>query len=377
MDVAALLSPPQMERSESFGSSFTTQRGSMASCSSDASQIMAKPSGPPSQVYNTPPFSPEKTFSPHKHDSMEPAASDDVRDPQLYPSTASTGSQEAPLFPTEAPHEAVAAAVDEHMSSVAWAHLVAKPTKEEYMLFGGVVIQSNVYDLYNKDPRAWYRQERNYDKIYAAAKRNSTSKRSGPHHEPKRLAPAAPAHRKEKVAIPRLPPRAQRPQRRTPKTRTLDSMDIDVDGASQSHSHVAPAPSKPSSRQQKPDDVDWRTIPDYCPPLSSLSNLPKGKVLKTDWRAGPVFQISHEPEAAFMHEDEIRIATTLRLHCATYLCSKRRIFQARLEKLRVGKEFRRTDAQQACRIDVNKASKLWQAFERVGWFESEWFEEYL
>jgi hypothetical protein len=45
--------------------------------------------------------------------------------------------------------------------------------------------------------------------------------------------------------------------------------------------------------------------------------------------------------------------------------------------LRIGKEFRKTDAQQACKIDVNKASKLWTAYDRVGWFDSEHFQQYL
>lgn len=78
-----------------------------------------------------------------------------------------------------------------------------------------------------------------------------------------------------------------------------------------------------------------------------------------------------------LHEAEINLAGTLRLSCATYLCSKRRIFQARLNALRIGKEFRKTDAQQACKIDVNKASKLWTAYDKVGWFNRSYFQKYL
>jgi hypothetical protein len=78
-----------------------------------------------------------------------------------------------------------------------------------------------------------------------------------------------------------------------------------------------------------------------------------------------------------LHPDELILASNLRLDCATYLTSKRRIFLRRLECARIGKEFRKTDAQQACKIDVNKASKLWQAYDRVGWLDIQWMREYM
>ncbi|KAK8099068.1 SWIRM domain-containing protein [Apiospora kogelbergensis] len=52
------------------------------------------------------------------------------------------------------------------------------------------------------------------------------------------------------------------------------------------------------------------------------------------------------------------LAANLRLDCATYLTSKRRMFMKRLNCLRIGKDFGKTDTQQACKINVNKASKL-------------------
>jgi hypothetical protein len=66
------------------------------------------------------------------------------------------------------------------------------------------------------------------------------------------------------------------------------------------------------------------------------------------------------------------LAANLRLDAATYLTSKRRMFIARLNCLKISKEFRKTDAQQACKIDVNKASKLWTAFDKVGWLDKHW-----
>src|SRR4030095_11349090 len=94
------------------------------------------------------------------------------------------------------------------------------------------------------------------------------------------------------------------------------------------------------------------------------------KGLKADWK-GQMLDLSNDPDRHVLDPAEVGLAATLRLSCATYLCSKRRIFEARLNALRIGKEFRKTDAQQACKIDVNKASKLWTAYEKVGWFQPE------
>jgi hypothetical protein len=95
-----------------------------------------------------------------------------------------------------------------------------------------------------------------------------------------------------------------------------------------------------------------------------------------DWKGQPI-DLSSDPHAALLHPDELLLAGNLRLDCATYLTSKRRIFERRLQCLRTGKEFRKTDAQQACKIDVNKASKLWTAFEKVGWLNQNWVRSFL
>jgi hypothetical protein len=78
-----------------------------------------------------------------------------------------------------------------------------------------------------------------------------------------------------------------------------------------------------------------------------------------------------------LHEAEVNLASSLRLNCATYLTTKRRIFEGLLIKLKRGEQFRKTDSQQCTRIDVNKASKLWTAFEKVGWFDPKHFQAWL
>lgn len=122
-------------------------------------------------------------------------------------------------------------------------------------------------------------------------------------------------------------------------------------------------------------DCDYKSLPDFCPPISTLlKNLPG--LLKAEWDGKPL-DLSSDPNVHLLHEAEINLASTLRLSGATYLCSKRMIFKARLQALRCGKQFRETDAQQVCRIDPRKATKLWIAYERIGWFKRGFFEQYL
>ena len=124
------------------------------------------------------------------------------------------------------------------------------------------------------------------------------------------------------------------------------------------------------------DDVAYGAIPDYTPPLSSL---PAGNldILKVDWPKKSFADLSNDPDRHMLHEAELKLAATLDLSCAKYLCAKRRIFQARLRALQAGKEFRRADSQKACKINSNKASKMCRAWEKVGWFDQKYFLGYL
>jgi hypothetical protein len=106
----------------------------------------------------------------------------------------------------------------------------------------------------------------------------------------------------------------------------------------------------------------------YCSPLSSLPDNPNS--LRVEWRGVPLDLTDHPH---ILDSDEVMLARNLRLDSATYLTSKRRIFIKR-----IGKEFHKTDAQQACKIDVNNASKLCQAFEKVGWLNNpSWAAQYV
>jgi hypothetical protein len=312
---------------------------------------------PTRDVYASPPISPYESQS--QKENMDCGSDSGVRDPQLFvPSDAASSiAPDEPLFPQHSVDPVARDLITQHMKSPDFANLQSKPAREDYEL--AVSLVSSVYKSYNKNPRAWYLQERGFDQLYGRP--SGVQKRSAL----KKLAPApSSGPRRQKIALPRLP-RAPRPPKRTPQARVYDSFDALPLSAS-------PKPARPATNR---DDTDYNSLPDYSPPLDTLPKS-NSKVLKADWK-GQVLDLSNDPDRHLLHEAELNLASTLRLTCATYLCSKRRIFEARINTLRIGKEFRKTDAQQACKIDVNKASKLWQAYEKVGWFKPEYFRQFV
>lgn len=116
-------------------------------------------------------------------------------------------------------------------------------------------------------------------------------------------------------------------------------------------------------------------IPDYSP---SVDTLPKtnNRSLKVEWKGQPM-DLRSDPNVDKLHPAEVLLASTLRLPCNVYLDSKRRLFYEKVQRMRGDMQFRRTDAQKACRIDVNKASRLFAAFEKVGWLDDSLFVKYL
>jgi len=281
-----------------------------------------------------------------------------VQDPQLFDNQEdnklSTGS---PLFPDG--HSSDSS--DRHSASVEVksANASIKPTREEYELWGTFV--SSCWTDAKKNPKAWIKREAEFMQVYGTAHRVTKPLKIG---HLRKLAPAPSNGSKpaRKLAAPRIP-RAPRVQKRTPKATAAEDFDSCVITSPR-------APRAPTNR----DDVDYQSLDDFSPPISTLPN--GAKSLKADWK-GQLLDLSSDPDRHILPEAEYNLAATLRLSCATYLCSKRRIFQARVHCLKIGKEFRKTDAQQACKIDVNKASKLWSAYDRVGWFNTAYFQQYV
>jgi hypothetical protein len=123
-------------------------------------------------------------------------------------------------------------------------------------------------------------------------------------------------------------------------------------------------------------DSEWAKLPDYCPDTTSL-DAPNTKKLRVSWPNSDPLDLSNDADEQFMHPQEIELAATLRFHCNQYLINKRRIFKAKVKAMQEGKAFNKTACQQCTAMDVNKASKLWAAFDEVGWFDEHWFKKFL
>ncbi|SCU96299.1 LAMI_0F06062g1_1 [Lachancea mirantina] len=121
-------------------------------------------------------------------------------------------------------------------------------------------------------------------------------------------------------------------------------------------------------------NMSWEKLVDYSPSLSTLPD--NSKCLKVDWK-GSSMDLSDDPLRDKLHPAELVLAQTLRLPCDLYLDSKRRLFLEKVHRLKQDLPFRRTDAQKACRIDVNKASRLFAAYERIGWLQDKNFTKFL
>lgn len=167
------------------------------------------------------------------------------------------------------------------------------------------------------------------------------------------------------------PIKASPTSKRVTKARNLQDFEEVAFSQTSQPKHKRAAPSK---KVDKEDDNSWRELPDYCPPIETLQSAPKP--LKTDWKRTPL-DISKEIDLDCLASAEYDVAVDLRIRPVQYLANKRRMFAAKVKSLQEGKNFTKTAAQNATNIDVNKASKMWEAFDRVGWFKESLFETYL
>ena len=362
LTVSSLLSPPEMERSNSFGTAMPLVALQYPKVDLNTNMQYQLPQLPMFKMpaYASPPISPFNTQS--QKENMDNASEQGTLDPPLFRRESTTGAlaSDVPLFSSQSSSQEI---ITQHMQSESYQKLPVKPTEDEYKVavefhakvFKNVFQSTKVYN-------SWRARERLFEERYRAPAAGVQKRPS-----PKKLAPApAPRSRQPKMALPKASPRpAREPKlKRTPKAQILSSFEEHIGS-------VSPKAARPATTR---DDLDYNAIPDYSPPLESLAG--NEKKLKAEWK-GNKLDLSNDADRHLLHEAELELASTLRLSCATYLCSKRRVFQARINALRIGKEFRRTDAQQACKIDVNKASKLWQAYDKVGWFDADYFRQYV
>ena len=122
-------------------------------------------------------------------------------------------------------------------------------------------------------------------------------------------------------------------------------------------------------------DTNFEALPDYSPPTDTLVGDPYS-IFKIDSSFDPL-DLSQDPNRKHLHEAEVVLASRSRLTCASYLCSKRRIFKSFVETLQEGKEYKKLQAQQVCKVDARKSRIIFGAFEQVGWFDRKHFEKHI
>jgi hypothetical protein len=315
-------------------------------------------------------------ISPYVHASSEnslPAPSGmPLADPILYPNSADAPHAPqsalfplvpiAPAPPARTPQDDI---IDNHIAARETAKFgnVEPPTKDEYR---AILSFKFIFtdELFNSpvSARHWLSRE----KDWLIKDRRMPARRVSPKKTTKPKTLRAP--KADRVLKPSQTAAGPRPVRANPITVPPPARIVGP-----IRTRITPEPHRRTVAPNR-EDKNFASLPDYCPPLDSLP--PKPHCMKIDWKGQPI-DLSKDPNRDLLHAEERELAGSLRLDCATYLTSKRRIFERRLECARTGKEFRKTDAQQACNIDVNKASKLWLAFDKVGWLDVKWVHKWL
>lgn len=370
--ISSLLSPPEAEPFEHFdmpvasssNTSDTYHLKDVSKVRKDGSKIFD------TKVPLSPPDSPwQKHHQSTAKDQNEPPEGATVShpDPILYPNDSGSTVDYA-LFGDIVDEDLQSKLVEQHMrchyvipkSKGTKTTRFQMPTKEEYLLM--VKCVSKVRQMYNQDPGAYLKRTREeVDEDMKRAKRI-------------RLAPV-----RNRTTV-SLDSKAYRPPKRTDSSKKVLTQSSEpssrkaLQGVTsyQNRRDGTPAKRTPPAKKQEPPNFDFNAIPNYSPPLSTLPDHPKS--LSVDW-PGNALDLSADPNRHLLHEAEVHLASKLRLTCASYLCVKRRILIGRVNKFVEGKKFTKTDAQLCGRIDVNKSSRIWTAYDKVGWFDRHHFEQ--
>jgi hypothetical protein len=345
-----MVSPPEPYPFESFASpALSASRYSSSEPIIGARKKMdfsPPASGPPKNMASllSPPPSP---YTKGVLTTTEPAP---TSDPTLYsaPNSPALASQ-TPLF---ADAEQFADIISERATMNG-----PGPSAQDYTVF-----ISAAFELHRQDPGKWLEREKRFMANVPTQWASLNRVQKGPTGVSRIGRILAPARKQvpksSHVKVQRLP--------RTPKPKFTESFSP-AGTISPSSAVVRTRP--PATRE----DTDFNSIPDFCPPLSTLTETSKFRV---EWKGTPL-DLSTDPHKHLLHPAEIHLASVLRLSCASYLTSKRRIFRDKIERSRLSMEFRKTDSQKACKIDVNKASKLWTAYDKIGWFDQKFITPHL
>ncbi|CAJ0843651.1 7052_t:CDS:2 [Entrophospora sp. SA101] len=86
------------------------------------------------------------------------------------------------------------------------------------------------------------------------------------------------------------------------------------------------------------------------------------------WKGHPL-QIEHLPHYNVLHPTESHVVSVLRLTPIQYLTGKHTLISSARRYTEKDLPFKKSDAQKLLRIDVNKASKLWDFFHQMNWIQ--------
>ncbi|ODQ53165.1 hypothetical protein SAICODRAFT_7322 [Saitoella complicata NRRL Y-17804] len=238
------------------------------------------------------------------------------------------------------------------------------------------------FDHVARDPVGTYTRERIILDAYfgprgsAQARHNAAAANAAysAKYTPGRVQANAPFNTAAYVAPPEPAPRPRTTQPK-PKPKPKKAKKAKANGDGPTHK-----PRQPRRKEKEEGDpldtheMNLTDLLDYTPDPFTTLDGPQPKGMRTDWK-GPNIDLTGDPYAHLLHPSEIALAATLRLRCATYLdCKVRMFFEFRKCKTELNKEFRKTDAQKALKVDVNKASKLWDCYNKVGWFDEHWLQ---
>ncbi|KAF3759982.1 hypothetical protein M406DRAFT_335194 [Cryphonectria parasitica EP155] len=396
-----LISPPEQAPYESFSG---IPRSPKTNVPLASVAVVAKPAQDTPQQPFSPPISPLTNFTNHVNTPAtsatsvpSTAAAHDTKDPILYPEEQPT-SPRVPLFERRLSPEAQNA-VSKHMAAREVAPLpsgVRPPHRQDYELF--LCFRETVYKSFFAESPAGRRRWLNREKAQLIedakarnkAKKIKAQKQSAIRPRIKAKPMSASSSSSPMTTISTSPIATTRdtivaktagvmkaalgPRGSTKVTKSTPSSSSRPARVKpvKAPKRLASASPQPEKKKMQKEDKDFASLPDYCPPLSTLT---ADNVMSTP-PASNARDFDDEDKALLhlLHPDELQVASNLRLDAATYLTSKRRIFLEKLHFYHAKRTYRKTHAQTACRIDVNKASKLHTAFASVGWLDDKWFE---
>lgn len=339
-------------------------------------------------MLQSPPITPQAEVKEEAGRQASPS-DDHSKDPQLFPNDNSADASQTSLplaRPLFADERDILPGVDQHIAKRRkTSSQQVIPKREEYELVART--QHSTFTKYNRDPQAYILEELRKAMAYPARFPQPASTRIT-RRSPSPERPMTTRRNrvwKATVTVTKIP--RSRRIRRSPN-REFDAPKDEQDTTLRESIEVQDLPVKKERQAVKPrapkvrkgtpgsNDEDFDSVPDYCPPLSTLGDNPKALKCAP---AGVPIDLTNDPNRHLLHPAELLCASSLRLSAGRYLKTKRRIFKAYREMVLAGNPngFNKTHAQQAVTCDVNKGSKLHEAFAKAGWFNPKYMTPYI